>query len=93
MAAFGVTGTMSTARYAHTAALLNNGMVLIVGGYGSSGPLASAELYNSAAGAFAVTGSMSAARFNHTETLLNSGIVLMVGGQSSSGILASAELY
>jgi hypothetical protein len=37
---------MNAARGEHTATLLDSGMVLIVGGYGSSGAaLASAELY------------------------------------------------
>jgi hypothetical protein len=42
---FVYTGSLKTARYQHTATLLNNGMVLIAGGVGSSGYLASAELY------------------------------------------------
>jgi hypothetical protein len=45
------TGSLNTARDSHTATLLPNGMVLVAGGYGSSGnPLATAELYNPANG-------------------------------------------
>ena len=39
------TGSLATARYRHTATLLSNGLVLLAGGVGSSGYLASAELY------------------------------------------------
>ena len=90
---FVFTGSLHTARYVHTATLLNNGMVLVAGGQGSSGSLASAELYNPATGTFTLTGSLNTARYGHTATLLNNGMVLMAGGQNASGFLASAELY
>ncbi len=56
------TGSLNTARYFHTATLLNNGLVLIAGGY-NGGILASAELYNPATGTFTLTGSLNAARY------------------------------
>lgn len=87
------TGSPNTARTAHTATLLANGQVLIAGGNSSSGPLASAELYNLATGTWTVTGSMSVARFNHTATLLPNGEVLVAGGENSSGETAAAELF
>ena len=37
--------SMAVARYSHTATLLPDGRVLIAGGYGKAGILASAELY------------------------------------------------
>src|SRR5208337_3478627 len=46
---FVYTGNLNIARDNHTATLLNNGMVLMAGGEGSSGYLASAELYEPAA--------------------------------------------
>jgi hypothetical protein len=40
------TGPMTAGRYVHTATLLPNGQVLVAGGYGNTGDLPSAELYN-----------------------------------------------
>src|SRR5579864_9462136 len=74
------TGSLNIAREYDTATLLPNGMVLIVGGYGSTGYLASAELFNSATGTFSMTGSLNTARENHTATLLQNGLVLIAGG-------------
>jgi Big-like domain-containing protein/galactose oxidase-like protein len=90
---FVLTGSLNTARQQHTATLLNNGMVLIAGGTGSSAFLASAELYNPGTGTFTLTGSLNTARFAHTATLLNNGMVLIAGGLVSTGSSTSAELY
>jgi trimeric autotransporter adhesin len=94
-AGFVLTGSLTTPRFAHTATMLNNGMVLLAGGSDSSGnPLVSAELYSPAAGTFSSTGTLNVARINPTAALLNNGIVLIIGGFDSTGSpLASAELY
>jgi hypothetical protein len=39
------TGSLNTAREVHTATLLPDGTVLVAGGYGYGGYLASAEIY------------------------------------------------
>jgi hypothetical protein len=44
------TGSLGTARYAHTATLLSSGKVLVAGGSGSSGPSSIAELYDQGLG-------------------------------------------
>jgi Abnormal spindle-like microcephaly-assoc'd, ASPM-SPD-2-Hydin len=104
---FAFTGSMNNARSAHTATLLNNGTVLVVGGWAgvpqnsegmAFGPaLASAELYNPATGTFSATGSLITARANHAAALLANGKVLITGGESvygqPSGDLSSAEIY
>ena len=90
-----MTGAMATAREQHTATLLPDGKVLIVGGTTSTGsgdlqPTATVEVYDPAAGSFSVTGSMSEARTYHTATLLPSGKVLVAGGGDEN---STAEIY
>lgn len=89
--AFNLTTKMNVGRYNHTATLLNNGKVLIAGGWGNS-PLASAELYDPVVGTWNTTGSMNAPRMLHTAKLLNDGKVLVTGGWGGDN-LASAEIY
>jgi hypothetical protein len=90
-----VTGpSLNTARWIHAATLLQDGMVLVAGGFDTNfAPLASAELYGPASGSWAVTGSLNTARSFHTATLLqNRMIVLVAGGYDGTHILARAEL-
>lgn len=87
------TGSLANARYLHTATLLPDGKVLMVGGNNSSGNLSGAELYDPASGTFSTTGSLSTARREHTATLLANGKVLIAGGFGTTTPLNSAELY
>jgi hypothetical protein len=85
--------SMTRQRAAHTATLLLNGKVLVVGGFaGDENSLASAEVFDLATGIFASAGDMSAPRAGHTATLLSNGKVLIAGGYNGN-YLASAELY
>jgi Kelch motif len=80
---------MNAARVVHSATLLPTGKVLVAGG-----GLASAELFDPAAGSWSATGSLNTARRGQTATLLANGKVLVVGGvDSGQNPLASAELY
>ena len=91
---FSAVGAMTQGRFDHTATLLANGKVLIVGGdENAQTPLASAELFDPATRTFSQTGSMNQSRLEHTATLLPNGRVLVAGGTSISGALAEAELY
>ena len=81
--------SLAEARSSHTATLLLDGRVLIVGGEGDGAVLLSAEIYNPPSGTWSSAGVMSEARSSHTATLLEDGRVLVAGGASS----AEAEMY
>jgi WD40 repeat protein len=75
-----------------TSTLLENGRVLVTGGYDgivADAVFAEAEIYNPATGSWSKSGSMAYGRSYHTATLLNSGKVLIAGGSDSK----KAELY
>jgi hypothetical protein len=90
---------MGVGRQIHTAIRLDDGLVLVVGGYAfGDDPLASATLYDPVADAFGPTGALTTARGAATATLLRDGRVLVVGGGPTAWnhpdpFLASAELY
>jgi phosphatidylserine/phosphatidylglycerophosphate/cardiolipin synthase-like enzyme len=79
-------------RWLHTATLLSDGRVLIVGGQptnctGSGGcapeALNRAELLDPATGAIAPTGSLHISRYAHSAALLADGRVIIIGGEST----------
>ncbi len=100
-------GALNSPRFAHTATLLANGKVLVVGGSptlpNASLPsgvdfLSSAELYDPQTNSWSLAASMRAARSYQTATLLADGRVLVSGGIAASSAesgkaLASTELY
>ena len=98
-------GTMVVARGWHTATLLQDGRVLMVGGAavgGQSHPfgqgLQSAEIYNPITGAFTSTGNLPIPLYDHTSTLLSNGVVLITGGMDTTNpnlpiTTAAAEIY
>ena len=86
-------GSLGILRKDHTATVLSDGRVLILGGQNVAGELASAEIYDPATRTFVSAGSMSAARIGHATTLLPDGKVLITGGRNESGPLATAEIF
>ena len=91
-APFVTTGSMTTNRSSHTATLLPSGKVLVVGGAGSSGYLASAELYDPSTETWTETNPLTTERSDHTATLLLNGKVLVAGGWNGT-YLPSTQLY
>jgi hypothetical protein len=74
-----VAAPMAVARTRHTATLLGNGKVLVVGGENGSGTLNTAEVYEPATNTWSSAGTLNSARRHHTATLLSDGKVLVVG--------------
>jgi hypothetical protein len=88
------TGAMSTARRDHTATLLADGRVLVIGGSHGGALQRTAELYDPATGTWTLVSGMATARGSHTATLLADGKVLVVGGGGADwASSSSAELY
>jgi hypothetical protein len=88
---FSKTDSMSTPHRGHTATLLGDGRVLVVGNGGeTSAAGTAADVYDPVTGTWSRTGSMKFGRWLHTATLLADGRVLVAGGGT---ILATAEIY
>jgi Kelch motif/Galactose oxidase, central domain len=90
---FTPTGSMKVARDQFAAVLLTNGLVLVVGGAGTSGYLTNCELYNPTNGTWTLTGSLLNARAGHRLTLLKNGNALVSGGINNAGYVATSELF
>ena len=88
-----VSGTLTTARWYHTASLLGDGRVLIAGGETAwNSSILTSEIFDPGTGQFTVGPPMHAARAEHSATTLGSGDVLIVGGFGNGGG-SSAERY
>ncbi|HEY9158723.1 Kelch repeat-containing protein [Candidatus Binatus sp.] len=90
--------TLTDARFHDTATLLEDGRVLIAGGFDGS-IVNTAELFDPGTGTFTATsGTMTDSRENHTAALMvtgpRAGDVLIAGGLDADGnVLQTAELY
>jgi N-acetylneuraminic acid mutarotase len=95
--------SMHTPRSYHTATLLTDGRVLVIGGIEASNDitgrvLATTELYDPVTNTWTAGVPMSVARAKHTATLLADHRVLVIGGTDAdyyafSGYFRTAELY
>jgi hypothetical protein len=96
---------MPQAHANHTATLLRDGTVLVVGGERMGGPdrdlspneslRMAADLYDPSTGTWTPAGIMTEPRLYHAATLLPDGRILVTGGGSllEDGSLATAEVY
>jgi N-acetylneuraminic acid mutarotase len=92
---------MNVPRVEHTATLLQNGRVLVVGGASDDGDgwsgdeyWATSEIFDPATRQWSPSGHMAVARAGHTATALGDGRVFVAGGSARwNEVLTSAEIY
>lgn len=94
--AWAATSSMATARTYHAQVTLDNGNVLVAGGYtGTLGPAtANCELYQPLLDSWIPAASMTKARAQFSMFKMSDGKVVAIGGRATSGEkLAGCELY
>lgn len=75
------------ARAKHTTTQLNDGNVLVIGGFDQQGkPLSSVEIWDAKTQAWHDGAPLSIPRYNHTATLLSDGRLMITGGISQAGL-------
>jgi len=95
-------GNLSVPRYGHTAHLLADGTVLVVGGgtvvrptpnFETSIEYSSTEIYDPATGAWSSAGTMPSAHSRHASTVLANGNVLVTGGIDNHRTTTASALF
>jgi hypothetical protein len=86
-------GSLNRERRGHTATLLQDGKVLIVGGENQSGIVSQSEILDPASLPSAPVTAAGPARTDHAATLLQDGRVLVSGGRDEQGELGSTQIY
>src|SRR6266850_1193494 len=83
---------MKQFRKQHTATILLDGKVLVVGGQPLV-PATTSELYDPVTSTWTNSGPLHAGRIFHTAALLQNGSVMVTGGQTANQLLGSTEIY
>jgi hypothetical protein len=87
------TAQLNVERRGHSATLLEDGRVLIVGGDNLNGMVSQAEIFDPVSQTSSVVAASITARTDHTATRLPDGRVLVVGGRDQTGALTSSDIY
>jgi hypothetical protein len=86
------TGSLSTARFAHSSVVLSTGQVVVTGGTGTGGTsLSSVERFEPLTGTFSTLSSMLNARARHQAILLPGDKVLAISGYGASSVSITAS--
>src|SRR3989442_8353941 len=87
------TPTLQVARQGHTATLLADGRVVLIGGEKASGPGSQAEIFFPPAGGFSTVANSILSPADHTAALFADGRVLVTGGRNNDTLLTSTEVF
>ncbi|MEI7970613.1 MAG: kelch repeat-containing protein [Betaproteobacteria bacterium] len=93
---FTATGALAKARLFHTATMLSDGSVLIIGGTGANGvAIGEVERYDPGTGQFQVVATLGTPRANHAVARLDGTTtdeVLVIGGRGPNGTTGAVEI-
>lgn len=98
---FSTATDLNQPRFAYGTTKLQDGRILVMGGWDGTAAMASSEVFSENTGSFTVSGSLNYARSHPTSVLLADGRVLIAGGTTQEGsstliqanLVAPAEIY
>jgi len=88
-----LTNNLTYPRTGHTASILPNGSVLVVGGVGNDSIGMTAELYDPLSNTWTFVANMTYPRLRHTASVILNSSVLVVGGSDDELLGMTAEQY